>query len=117
MIRYQKNIRYSKWNEAQNKKLKERLENKLVKAIKAKDYVKKLLSNCKTWEGPCCTSPAELQQVMKGNPEKQETIVRTELAFYSHTHKPQKIARPDLFRLNNIAHEERLINLAILHIR
>ena len=51
-----------------------------------KDYVGKLLTSCKSWTGPC-TSPAELKQVIKENPDKQETILagQTEIALYSHT--------------------------------
>lgn len=37
--------RETQWNEAQNKKLKEKLELKLEKAIKAKDYVKRITNN------------------------------------------------------------------------
>ena len=51
-----------------------------------------------------------MQQVIKENPDKQETIGRTEIAFYSYTQKPQKTAQPDLFQLYGY----QLINLAIL---
>ena len=40
------------WNAKQEVKLKERLELKLKKAEKAKDYTRKLLQDCKSWEGP-----------------------------------------------------------------
>ena len=43
------------WNEKQDIKLKERLQLKLQKAEKAKDYTKKLLQDCKSWEGPSTT--------------------------------------------------------------
>ena len=41
-------------------------------------------------------------------------ILLTELAYYAHSHKTNKLGRPDLFRLNGISHEEKLTNLAIL---
>ena len=105
--------RETQWNEVQKQKLKEKLELKLEKAIKAKDYVKKLLTNCKSWRGQCPSSAAVLQQVIKENPNKQKTIVQTEIAFYSHTHKSQKIAWTRFISIG-IPHEKKLINLAIL---
>ena len=105
--------RETQWNEVQKQKLKEKLELKLEKAIKAKDYVKKLLTNCKSWRGQYPSSAAVLQQVIKENPDKQKTIVRIEIAFYSHTHKSQKIAQTRFISIG-IPHEKKLINLAIL---
>ena len=63
--------------------------------------------------GPC-TSIEELRQVIKNKPDQEVIIVKTELAYYVHTHKADRIAKPDLFRLNGIPHEEQLINFAIL---
>lgn len=69
------------WSSKSFKKIR-----KLEKAIMVKDYVDKLLTSCKSWTGPC-TSSAELKQVIKENPDKQETILagQTEIALYSHT--------------------------------
>ena len=106
-------INEEKWNEKQMVKFKERIELKLKKASKAKDYTKKLLQECKSWGGPC-TTMGELQYVLKGKPDQEKTIVKTELAYYAHTHKADKIARPDLFRQNSITHDEKLENLMIL---
>ena len=36
------------------------------------------------------------------------------MVFYSHTHKADKIKQPELFRLNGIRIEEKLVNLTIL---
>ena len=36
------------------------------------------------------------------------------MAYYAHSNKVEKIARPDLFRLNGISHDEKLENLALL---
>ena len=46
-------LRVTKWNEHQELKLKERLNAKLKKCAKAKDYTRKLLDYCKSWGGPC----------------------------------------------------------------
>ena len=90
----------------------ERLELKLKKAQKAKDYTRKLLQDCKSWGGPC-TSVDELRYILKGK-DQQQQIVKTEMAYYAHTHKADKIALKELFRLNGISHEEMLENLTIL---
>ena len=105
--------REAKWNEKQQLKLKERLEVKLKKATKSKDYTKKLLQNCKSWGGPC-TSIDELRLILNNKGDQEIFIVKTELAYYVHTHKAHRIARPDLFKQNGIAHDEKLINLALL---
>ena len=105
--------RETKWNDKQKSKLKERLEMKLQKAVNSKDYTRRLLQNCKSWGGPCI-SVEELQQSLKSKPDQEVTIVRTELSYYVHTHKANKISRPDLYRLNGIPHEERLLNLSVL---
>ena len=34
--------------------------------------------------------------------------------FFAHSHKAEKIARPSLFHLNAISHEEKLENLLLL---
>ena len=36
------------------------------------------------------------------------------LAYYSHTQKADKISKPELFKLNSIPHDEKLVKLAIL---
>ena len=50
-------MREKKWNEVQKKKLLiekmvKRIHEKLQKASKDIDYTKKLLIDCKTWNGP-----------------------------------------------------------------
>ena len=55
-----------------------------------------------------------MKQVFNENPGKQGIIVRSELIFYFHTNKPEKIYRLDLFQLNEISHDEKVINSAIL---
>ncbi|KAG1673895.1 [3-methyl-2-oxobutanoate dehydrogenase [lipoamide]] kinase, mitochondrial [Nymphon striatum] len=78
----------------QHEKLKTRLEAKLNKSKTSEDYTKKLLQNCKSWGGPC-TSLEELQQILKEKSDQNIQIVKTELAYYAHTHKADKIANPD----------------------
>ena len=46
--------------------------------------------------------------------EIQKDIVKTELGYYVHTHKYDKSAKSDLFRLNKISHDEKLENLTLL---
>ena len=36
------------------------------------------------------------------------------MAYYAHSNKAEEIARPELYRLNGITHDEKLENLAIL---
>ena len=45
---------------------------------------------------------------------QQKFNLRTELAFFSHTHRTDKIQRPDLYRQNNISYDEKLENMCIL---
>ena len=105
--------RGKKWDDTQRQKQKERIKLKAMKTAKSKDYIRKLLSDCKTWSGPC-TSGEELLAVIKARPCKAEFIVKIEMAYYAHTHKMDKIQRPDLFRLNGITHDEKLENLVVL---
>ena len=100
------------WNEEQEEKMRERLDLKLTKAKKAKDYTKRLLQDCKSWNG-LCTTVDELHEVLRGK-DNQLMILKTEMAYYAHTHKAEKIARKDLFKINNISFEEMLENFSIL---
>ena len=36
------------------------------------------------------------------------------MAYYAQTHKQEKIQTPDLFRINKITYNEKLVNLMIL---
>ena len=46
-------------------------------------------------------------------PGKGERLVKTELILYRNTHKLDRIARPDSFKLNKISYEKRLENLLV----
>ena len=46
------NQRKEKWNQSQYEQLKQRLEDKLKKSARTKDYTQKLLHNCKSWGDP-----------------------------------------------------------------
>ena len=85
-----------KWNEIQKEKMVKRIDEKLQKASKDIDYTKKLLIDCKTWNGPV-TSGEELIKAMKSRPSQEVFILRTELAYYTHTHRTDKIQRPELY--------------------
>ena len=86
---------------------------KLKKSARAKDYTQKLLQNCKSWGGPA-TSIEELKQSLQEKSDQQVTIIKTELVYYVHTHKADKITQPHLFKQNGISYEEKLMNLLIL---
>ena len=73
----------------------------------------KLTETCKTWGGPCC-SAEELNAVLKKNPDNEKKIIKTELSFYVHTHKGDRLDRPELFKLSNIDTTIMLENLFIL---
>ena len=85
----------------------------MSKLAKSKDYVKRLLQDCKSWQVPCLSCD-ELMVILKKHPERKAFIVKTEMAYYAHIHKADKIARPDLFRLSGISHDEKLENLSAL---
>ena len=53
------------WNKSQEEKMKIRLEKKLEKAKRGKDYTNRLLKDCKSWGGPC-TSVDELKSILEG---------------------------------------------------
>ena len=98
------------WNEKQNKLSTICIKEKIQKAVRQKDYVRKLLETCKSSEGPCVTSD-ELIAAIDAKPGKQEQIVKTELTFYKNIHKSDMIANPDLFKLNKASYEEHLKRL------
>ena len=103
--------RERKWNSEQCSKFKIRLEEKLKKTKKEKDYVRRLLKDCKSWSGPA-TSVEELRTILFGK-DNQQHILRTEMSYYAHTHRADKIANKELFRINSISYEEMLENLMI----
>ena len=105
--------RESIWTENQKKVMQERIKLKLQKAVNLNVMLKKLLIDCKVWGGPT-TSTAEILEALRKNPDKQKFILRTELAYFVHTHKTEKTQRPDLFRQNLITDEEKLENFCIL---
>lgn len=101
------------WNEVQKGKVKERIEAKLKKSLRSKEYNRKLLVNCKTWSGPFA-SPEEMLMVINKHPDRAEHILRTEIAYLAHTQRSDKLARPELYKLNNLSYEEKLENLSVL---
>ena len=93
--------RENKWTEGQKVKMKKRLDEKFKKASNETNLIKKLLAACKSWNGPF-TSGEEMITAIKSQPDQEEFIVKTQLAFFAHTHKTDKIQRPKLFQQNKI---------------
>ena len=100
------------WTDQQMILHKQKIEEKIRLAEKQGQYTNKLLTQCKSWNGPI-TSVEELNVILKGKPNAEE-IVKTELTYYRNTHRSEVIASPNLFKLNKVSHEERLTNLCIL---
>ena len=69
----------------QKEKIKKWIEMKLREAVQAKDYVKKLLQKCKTWERPC-TIFHKLYLILTQKLDQERIIVRTEMAFFAQDH-------------------------------
>ena len=104
------NTREKQWNEKQKELSAICVKERTQKAVRQKDYVRKLLETCKSWGGPCVTSD-ELIAAINAKLGKQEQIVQADLTFYRVIDKSDMIARLDLFKLNQISHEEHLENL------
>ena len=104
------NTREKQWNEKQKELSAICVKERTQKAVRQKDYVRKLLETCKSWGGPCVTSD-ELIAAINAKLGKQEQIVQADLTFYRSIDKSDMIARLDLFKLNKISHEEHLENL------
>ena len=47
------NTREKQWNEKQKELSTIRIKEKIQKAVRQKDYVRKLLETCKSWGGDC----------------------------------------------------------------
>ena len=105
--------REKKWTEGKKVKMEKRLNEKFKKASNETNLIKKLLADCKSWNGPF-TSGEEMITVIKSWHDQKEFIVKTELAFFTHTHKTDKIQRPELLRQNKITHKEKVENLFVL---
>ena len=103
----------SVWNPEQNECADNHMEKKIAEGIRQRSYLNRLLSKCKTWNGPC-TSVQELQRVLSIHGDIEQQIVRTELSYYKHTHPADVTARSHLFSLNTVTHEQRLDNLCCL---
>ena len=118
VTRYVHKLLYKKeidWTKEQKELQQQRVLSKMEKAVKTKEYQDRLLIKCKSWHGPC-TNIEELELILKKNPDpdKQEYIVRIELAYYRQCHRSDIIYRKELYRLRGISHEERLENILIL---
>ena len=101
------------WVDEQKQFLQLKIQEKIEKGKNQSRYTQKCLQQCKGWNGPA-TSVEELHTILNLNPDNREKIVRTELSFYRDAHKADVIQQPDLFKINNISHEEQLLNLCAL---
>ena len=97
------NLREDKWTEGQKLLLNHRVLQKMEEAKNHSQYVHKLLVLCKTWNGLAIS----IEELESQHPDSVEKIVKTELAYYNHTHRSENIAAQSLFKLNKISHEER----------
>ena len=102
--------RENKWTEEQKRKTREKLDEKLKKASNKTNLIKKLLADCKSWNGPF-TSGDQMMRIIKSRPDQEEFIAKTELAYFAHTHKTDKIQQPELYSQNKITHGEKVENL------
>ena len=109
----QLNKREEEWTMEQKVLHRKKIEEKMQQARNSSQYTMKLLEKCKSWGGPV-TSVEELSSILESKPDISDHIVRTELAYYRDTHKPDVIANPRLFKLNKISSEDRLSNLFVL---
>ena len=76
------------WSAQQKTKLKEKLKEKMEMVKKQSQYVNKLLSQCKSWDGPVC-SIEELQWAMKKRPDAAEIMLKFN-SNITNTHIVQK---------------------------
>ena len=83
------------------------------KKQKHTDYITKLLTSCKSWNGPCTTKDA-LLAVLQQHPDNTKSIVCAELAFFIHTHPHEQASNPELYRQIKIPIEKKVENLCIL---
>ena len=66
--------RQKKWTEKQKVKMKKRLDEKFKKDSNKTNLIKKLLADCKSWNGPF-SSGEEMIAVIKSWPDQEEFIV------------------------------------------
>ena len=86
---------------------------KLKKVNNQSIYTNKLLQTCK-FRGRLVTSIDELNDILGGRGDLTEKIVCTEFSYYRDTHKTEVIYNGDVFKLNKISQEDRMVNLGIL---
>ena len=70
------------------------------------------MKNCTTWLGPFTSG--ELIRAIKLSSEKENVIVKTELAYFADTHCSDKLQWPELHKLSGISLEEKLENLLVM---
>ena len=101
------------WSDDQKELHNLKIQEIMQKAKNQSQYTNKLLNQCKTGKGPV-SSVVELKDILLQNSDSMEHIVRTELAYYRNIHKSEMVATSNLFKLNSVSHEERLMKLCLL---
>ena len=107
------NAREKVWDSKQRELHENKVIEKLKKANNQSIYKAKLLQQCKTWGGPAA-SMEELNEILQKHTEIDKKVVRTEVSYYRVTHKTEISYQLNLFKVNRITHEERLINFCVL---
>jgi len=107
--------RERKWVEEQNILTKDRLHKACNAAQKAVEYVHLLLHKCKSWGGPF-TTIHELEEQVKiaSDDNTLKTILRTEVSYRKQTSPRDYLARPHIYKLNQISTLELKINLTLI---
>ena len=111
-----KYLNYSKrgWLEKALNILKDKkILEKLKKANNQSIYTNKLLQTCKFWDR-LVTNIDELNDILGSRRDLTEKIGCTKFSYYRDTHKTEVIYNGDLFKLNKISQEDRMVNLGIL---
>ena len=101
------------WVENQKALGTQRILDKLEKGKNQSKYTQKCLQMCKSWGGTA-TTVEELNLILEERRDMADTILRTEISYYHDTHRADVIHQPELYRVNNISLDDKLINLCAL---
>lgn len=91
----------AKWNNVQKEKLKKRMEIKEGSAGKILCEETMYCKNVRHGVDHAQLLIAdELCHILTQKPDQERFIVRTDITFFAHSHKAEKIARPCIFHLH-----------------
>ena len=105
----QLSTREAQWKDEQRelKHLNDMRKSEKAKGVHA--YQNRVLSNCKTWGGPCVTERDLDQALLKAQDEA--FCVTQELTYYKLTHPTEFSSNRHLFRIRAISNDEKMANL------